>query len=41
MPAIFNSTVAEQMAMELFEEAIQLEIPRSMAQLVATPATIR
>ena len=41
MPANFNGPVAEQMAMELFDETIQQEIARTMSELLAMPAPSR
>ncbi len=41
IPANFNGPVAEQMAMELFDETIELEISRNMNELSATAAPSR
>ncbi len=41
IPANFNNAIAEQMAMELFDETIQQELASNMNQLFATPAPAR
>ncbi|MEI7664611.1 MAG: peptidylprolyl isomerase [Synechococcaceae cyanobacterium ELA263] len=41
VPAIFSNAIAEQMAMELFDESIQQELTRNMAELFATPVPAR
>ena len=38
IPANFSDSIAEQMAMEMFDESIQQELTRIMAEFFATPA---